>query len=379
MRSAAVFAIGLALAFPAWAGDALQAELDALRAEHGFPGATVGWIGAEGTVQTRTTGWSDPDARAPMTPDSRMLAASIGKSFVAAAVLALQADGALDLSEPLSVWLGDRPWFGRLPNHEALTLRHLLTHSGGLPDHVDLPAFRALFASLGPDHPAPGPERLIALILDTEPLFPAGEGWSYSDTGYLLAGLVIEAASGMPWTEVVRTRFLDPLALADTEPSDRRDLARLAVGFSVMGNAGGSPVRTLDADGRLVWHPAIEDAGGGFITTAADLARWGWYLWSGRAMAAAYLDEMLAAVPIAPDAPDRLYGLAVSIDRAGAFGEVRGHGGWIPGYVSSLRYYPARDVAIAIQINTDVGMLGPEGAVDGIESAVTTAILERPQ
>lgn len=370
MKLVTAFVLGLFLAGPSIAGDRVQDILDALRAEHAFPGASVAWIGPDGAVQARTTGFADPDAGLPMTSDSRMLAASIGKSFVAAAALALQAEGQLDLDARVSDWLGARAWSDRLPNHDRLTLRHLLTHSGGLPDHVELPAFQQLFLSLGPDDPAPEPADLIALILDAAPLFPAGQGWSYSDTGYLLAGLVIDAAAGRPWTEVVRDRFLLPLELADTEPSDRRDLDRLAAGFTSM---AGPVMRTLDPGGRMVFHPGIEGAGGGFVTTAADLARWGWLLWSGRAMDQSYLDEMLQGIETGT--PGRTYGLAVGIDLTGS-DEIRGHGGWIPGYVGSLRYHPAQDTAIAIQINTDIGMLGAEGAFDAIERAIHDAILE---
>jgi D-alanyl-D-alanine carboxypeptidase len=373
MKWLGAFAISVALLSPALAEDPVQQVLDALRTEHAFPGASVAWTGADKAVETRATGWADPDAGVPMAPESRMLAASIGKSFVAAAALALQAEGGLDLDARVADWLGERPWFSRLPNHDSLTLRHLLTHSGGLPDHVDLPGFQAVFLSVGTDDPAPTPEDLIGLILDTEPLFAAGAGWAYSDTGYLLAGLVIEAAAGQPWTEVVRDRFLLSLGLADTEPSDRRFLDRLALGQTEM---AGPPMRTLDAEGRLVFHPGIEGAGGGFVTTAADLARWGRLLWSGRAMEASYLDEMLTGVETG--APGRNYGLGVGIDRTGT-DEVRGHGGWIPGYVGSLRYYPAQNVAIAIQINSDIGMLGPGGAFDAIERAISAAILEQPE
>ena len=63
-----------------------------------------------------------------------MMAASIGKRFAAATVLALAREGKLRLDDPVSTWLGDRPWFSRLPNHDPITLRHLLQHSAGLPD-----------------------------------------------------------------------------------------------------------------------------------------------------------------------------------------------------------------------------------------------------
>jgi D-alanyl-D-alanine carboxypeptidase len=358
---------------PLAAAGPVQETLDALRASHAFPGATVAWADADG-LEARAAGWADPDRGVPMTPATRMLAASIGKSFTAAAALSLQAEGALDLDAPLGRWLGGRPWFERVPNHDTLTLRHLLTHSGGLPDHVHLPAFAALFAATRGDAEPPKPEALIALVLDAEPLFAPGDGWAYSDTGYLLAALAIEEAAGRPWTEVVAQRFLDPLNLASTGPSDRRHLARLAVGIAD-GSAGlDLPARTLDPSGALVWHPGIEGAGGGFVSAAGDLARWGRALWSGRAMQTAYLDEMLEGVPTGE--PGVTYGLGVSVRTRGPFGEVRGHGGWIPGYVASLRYYPARDTAIAVMINTDVGMLGDDGAFPAIEAALTRAILE---
>lgn len=370
MKSVIALMMSLVLAGPVSAADQVQGVLDTLRAEHGFPGASVAWMGPDGAVHVRTTGFADPEAGLPMTPETRMLAASIGKSYVAAVALALEAEGQLDLDAPVSDLLGAQIWFARLPNHDNLTLRHLLTHSGGLPDHVELPAFQGLFLSLGRDDPAPNPEDLIALILDAPPLFPAGAGWAYSDTGYLLAGLAIGAAAGQPWAHVVRDRFLLPLGLADTEPSDRRSLDRLAAGFTGM---AGPVMRTLDPEGWLIFHPGIEGAGGGFVTTATDLARWGRLLWSGGAMDAPYLDAMLQGVDTG--APGRSYGLGVGIDRTGTE-EIRGHGGWIPGYVASLRYYPARDRAIAIQINTDVGMLGAEGTFDAIERALHDVILE---
>ena len=105
----------------------------------------------------------------------------------------------------------------------------------------------------------------------------------------------------------------------------------------------------------------------------ANLARWGWLLWSGRAMELPYLEEMLQGIETGT--PSRSYGLAVGIDLTG-LDEILGHGGWILGYVGSLHYHPAQDTAIAIQINTDIGMLGAEGTFDAIERAIHDVILE---
>jgi D-alanyl-D-alanine carboxypeptidase len=355
--------------------DRVRGVLCELRDQHGFPGATVAWAGPGDALTTLAAGVADPDAATPMSPDARMLAASIGKSFLAAAVVRAAAKGHLTLDTPVARWLGDEDWFRALPNHEALTLRHLLTHTGGLVDHVHTAAFARVFDETRQRRRPPAPEELIALITDSEPLFAPGDGWSYSDTGYLVAARALEAATGRAWTALVEDEFLDPLGLDDTTPSNRRALPRLAPGVTTRDNPFGLPRRTVDAEGRLVWHPAVEDAGGGFASTAGDLARWGRALWSGRVLSEAGFEAMMDGVSIGGDRPGVDYGLGVVIEHDAEHGEVRGHRGWIPGYVSSLRYYPRHDIAIAIQINSDAGMMGDQGAFLRIESRITGAIL----
>jgi D-alanyl-D-alanine carboxypeptidase len=314
-----------------------------------------------------------------MTVDTPMLAASIGKTFVGATVIALAREGRLDLDAPLSCWLGERDWFERLPNHAAISLRNLLNHRSGLPDHVYTAQFRAAMASRGRDQTdPPPPEALIGFVLDAPPLFAAGEGWAYSDTGYLLLGMVIEAATGRSYYDEVSRRFLAPLALSRTSPSDQRDLPGLAAGYMAADNVFGLPPKTIDEDGTMNWHPGAEWAGGGLASTAIDLARWGWLLFGGRAMSAPYLDDLLRAEPIGSDAPDIAYGAGVSIHRDGPFGPSYSHAGWIPGYTASLRYYAEHQVAIAFMINTDIGLVGGDGgSMRQVEEELARVILIR--
>ncbi|XKH61629.1 beta-lactamase family protein [Halomonas sediminis] len=366
---------GLSGLAPGVTEDKVRQVLSNLQECHGFPGATVAWAGPGNTAHALAVGMADPDSETPMSPDSRMLAASIGKSFVAAAILRAAEDGQLDLDSPISTWLGNQEWFYRLPNHETLTLRHLLTHTGGLPDHVYLPAFQRLFQRSRTSAEAPDTQDLINLILDMESLFAPGKGWAYSDTGYLLAARVLEAVTSHPWTDYVRIHFLKPLNLEATMPSDQRHIAGLATGITSIESPFGLPERTMDEDGRLVWHPAVEDAGGGFVSTAGDLARWGRALWSGQLHSEASFKAMMTGAPMSEDRPEVTYGLGVVIEPTEQFGEVRGHRGWIPGYVSSLRYYPDYDIAIAVQINSDIGMMGQEGSFMRVEAEITEAIL----
>lgn len=356
----------------------LADTLDAFRDRFEVPGATAAIALPDGRIATAASGLADVEAGRPMAPDTRMLAASIGKTFVAATVLALESEGRLSRSDRLADHLGDRPWFAALPNAETTTLEHLLRHEAGLPDHPHMPAFQAAAGDRIAERGATfTPEELIGFVTGEEALFDAGTAWAYSDTGYILLGLVIEQVTGRTYYEVVRARFLDPLGLGDTIASDRPDIPRLAVGYTVPSNPFGLPMRTVDADGRLVWDPGVEWTGGGLASTSRDLARWGHLLFTGRAMEAPYLDRLLDGVPVAPDASGIFYGAGVAIYADAPHGRIYGHGGWIPAYVSSLRHYADHGVTVAFQINSDAGVVDDSSDhVAELEAALASLAIE---
>ncbi len=381
-RVAIALAASLALAGPALAETPqarLQDLLDSFRQDYGFPGATAAMALADGSVVMAATGVADDETGTPMASDSRMLAASIGKSFVAMTALSLESDGALSRSDLVSWHLGDRDWFTRLPNHETMTVADLLHHTSGLPDHVHLETFQSeMAARMARGSAAFTPEEAIAFVLDTDPLFPAGEAWAYSDTGYLLLGLVIEHAGGAAYYDLVAERFLMPLGLTATTPSDTPILPSLAAGYVGEDNPFGLPTRTTDDAGRLLWDPAMEWTGGGLVSTSRDLAVWGHALFGGTAMAEPYLDRLLDGVPVSPDAPGILYGAGVAIYGDTPRGPVYGHGGWIPGYVSSLRHYADHGVTVAFQINTDIGIVDDStDLVPALEAALADLAIGR--
>jgi len=243
-------------------------------------------------------------------------------------------------------------------------LRHLLTHSAGLPDHVHMEAFQKAFAKEWQEtkNPFP-PERLVEFILDKPALFPAGQGWAYTDTGYILLGLVIEEVTGHSYYDEIRKRFLKPLTLRDTSPANQRDLDKLAAGYMSPDNPFGLPAKTLDKNNRLQWHPAVEWTGGGLVSSSRDLAHWGAALYTGRAMPGDYLPELLKSVAVDPQHADVRYGAGVAIYTNDRFGPVYGHAGWIPGYITSFRYYPNSGVTVAFQVNTDSGAFASDRAL----------------
>lgn len=335
-----------------------EAELNALHEKYQFPGATAAFVLPDGTVEVVAVGLADVERKVAMKPNSRMLAASIGKTFVGAMVVALAKEKHLDLDAPVSKWLGNRPWFSKLPNHEMITLRHLLTHTSGLANHVEKNEFAKAFqASLSEPEAPLSPETCIEFILDEPALFQPGKGWHYSDTGYLLVGLIIEEATGRAYYDELKHRFLIPLKLKQTVPSDRPALPGLAAGYMASDNALGLPPKTTGHKGNMVWNPGLEWTGGGLSSNPKDLVVWAKAVYEGKAIEGDYVETILDSVPVSKDAPAVRYGLGVAIHEDGPRGPTYGHGGWIPGYSSSLRYYGNHGVAIAFQINTDIGIV----------------------
>jgi CubicO group peptidase (beta-lactamase class C family) len=110
----------------------LQRTLDSLRSVSGSPGITLGVALPDGRVLGLASGMSDTARRTPLEPDDLLLAGSVGKTFFAALALSLVQEGGLSLDAPISTWLGSEPWFARLPNGAAITVRMLMNHTSGL-------------------------------------------------------------------------------------------------------------------------------------------------------------------------------------------------------------------------------------------------------
>lgn len=340
---------------------AVQSQLHLLQQQMGFPGATCAYSLPDGMCRELAVGFADQETQRPMTIHSRMLAASIGKTFVALTIIALAHEKQLNVDDLLSIYLHPYHWYVRLANHETITLRQLLTHSSGLKDHVHTNNAHTekVLERLSRTDTHISPELLIHCILDEPPLFAAGQGWAYTDTGYILLGLVIEQITGSTYYEELERRFLKPLSLNSTTPSNAPYLPDLVPGYTSANNLFALPEKTMDEKGVLVWNPAVEWTGGGLVSTSRDLARWAKILYEGHALQFDYLPDLLCSVPL-NDETSRRYGAGVVITPNSPHGVKYGHLGVIPGYISSMQYYPKQGVALAFQVNTDkdVKMLG---------------------
>lgn len=230
----------------------------AWREQAQVPGLVLAWDGPGEQRGAVAVGHADPERRIPLTVAHRFPFGSVGKTFVAAVALQLVAERKLALDARLAEQLGAPAWLSALPNGDAVTLRMLLRHQSGIPDHVDTDGFWTA-ALADPDKSWRGDE-LAAFVAGRDPLFAPGEGWAYADTNYVLVGLAIERASGCAWHEEVVTRLLAPHALTGIEPSLGRELAQLSNGVSAL--AGDRLRGAMLRDGVARVNFQIEHCGG---------------------------------------------------------------------------------------------------------------------
>lgn len=329
----------------------IQLKLDEWHKAGKFPGATVGVALANGESFGLAVGVSDTEAKTRMNPDSRMLAGSVGKTFAAAVALQLAYEGKIDLDAKIEKYLGKETWFPRLPNALDITVRQLMNHTSGLVRYEFKPEFvRDLNAQPNKEWK---PLEQIAYVFDEKPPFEAGKGWEYSDTNYIVLGMIIEKITGKEFYGLAEKRLIKKFKLRNTTPSYGPRIAGLIQGYSGEQNIFNIRNRMIEG-GRLPFNPKFEWTGGGYVSTSEDLARWAKLLYGGDVLKPAMKREMLNGVAAAPLGRETKYGLGVII-RQTAAGTTYGHSGFFPGYLTDVMYFPDKNIAVAVQVNTSFG------------------------
>jgi D-alanyl-D-alanine carboxypeptidase len=336
---AAAMAVGVLLLAAAWAGAVtgssghkntaaptaqrinpgeLRRLLDQIVAA-GAPGAAARVRDEQGVTQA-ASGVADLRSGRPMRPWLHYRVGSLTKPFVATVVLQLVAEGRLSLQDTVERWLP-----GILAYGDQVTVRQLLNHTGGVPDYEAL-VLPQLYESKRGRFRSWTPRELVALVADQPPDFPPGTAWSYSNTGYVLAGMIVEAATGHTLGRELARRILRPLGLRDTFfPVN-------AAGIPGPRSRGYSPPLGQQ-DGPLldftVLNPSVAWAAGNLISNLADLERFFRALLRGRLLPPRLLAAMLTPVPTGR--PGLGWGLGLLVVDTPA-GRLVGHDGAIPGF-----------------------------------------------
>ena len=264
----------------------------------------------------------------PNSPATKFRLGSVTKQFTAAAILLLEERGKLKTDDPVKKFMSDAPtaW-------EKITIYHLLTHTSGIPNFTSFPDYPSQkpFAAT--------PEKLVARFRDKPLDFQPGEKWSYSNSGYILLGYVLEKASGESYEKFLQENIFGPLDMKDSGyDSNSAIILRRASGYG--------PGKDGPMNAEFI-HMSIPFSAGALYSTTEDLLRWQRGLFGGKLLSAASLAKM--TTPFKDD-----YACGVGVRTVNGR-RVIDHGGGIEGFNTFLAYYPDDKLTVVALSNLNGG------------------------
>jgi len=336
------FALSVFLAGACLAQNAARMDqiVQSYAADHKFMGTAL--VARDGQVLfSKGYGYADLEWEVPNSPTTKFRLGSVTKQFTAASILLLEERGKLNVIDPVKKYLPDAPaaW-------DKITLFHVLTHTAGIPNFTGFPDYEKLapFAAT--------PAELVARFRDKPLDFEPGEKWSYSNSGYVLLGYVIEKITGDSYEKFVRENIFTPLAMKDSGyDSNSAVIPHRASGYSLGKNG-------YENAGFI--HMTIPHGAGALYSTTEDLLKWEQGLFGGKVLRAASLDKMTT-----PFKNNYAFGLGVTAEGGH---KVISHGGGIQGFVTELEYYPGDKLTVVVLENVT-------GAVPPAEIAKKLAAL----
>jgi D-alanyl-D-alanine carboxypeptidase len=298
----------------------------------GAPSASIAIVRDGRTVYVQAYGDARLEPKLPAEPSMRYAIGSVSKQFTAAAILLLQQDGKLSLDDKVAKYFPD------LTRANDITIRQLLSHTSGYQDYWPQDYMFPLMAE--PVVPEEIMDRWARKPLDYEP----GTQWQYSNTGYVIAGRIVERVSGKPLFQFLQERIFTPLQMKSVQDFDREP--------GSAGNAGGytsfalGPPRAAGASGAGWLFGAGELA-----MTAEDLARWDISIIK-RSLLSEYSYRSLETETLLTSGVGSRYGLGVDVELDGQRRELA-HGGEVVGFTAENAVYPDDRTAIVVLVNKD--------------------------
>jgi CubicO group peptidase (beta-lactamase class C family) len=281
-------------------------------------------------------GNADAEGNIAMTANTVIPIGSVTKQFTAAAILQLRDAGKLGLDDAITTWL---PEFEMRGN--GVTLRHLLSHTGGITEFGQMQELRAMRLLMNPDVTR---DSVYKVISRYAPQFPAGTMQVYSNTGYWLLGRIIEKASGMTYEEYVEKRIFEPLGMASTMYCDNsRTIPDRAYGH-VMQNG-------VSRRAPGIVHTATF-AAGAVCSTAGDMITWLQSLHGGKVISPRSYAEMIAPYKLT-DGTFVRYGMGLTVRNDSRGLEQIGHDGGGFGFSSQAWWHPDAQLAVVILTNSE--------------------------
>jgi D-alanyl-D-alanine carboxypeptidase len=296
----------------------LQNALDTSLKESGAPGAVNAVVTADGSTWKGATGFSNLAQQTPMQPDDVFSIASTTKTFTNATILKLAESGKINLDrDTIGKWLPDVA--ANIPDGQNITLRQLLNGSSGIANFDENPQFLQDSGRLTGSLNNLSPEQLVSYVYGKPRYAPgprSSSKWAYTNTGDIIAGLIVEKATGSPFSTLMREEILDPLGLKHTSFGGKEAISgNLARSYADIFNADGNPI----ADGVLDDITELNVAGistygaaGALFSNAQDVAQFTQSLFGGELLSADSVNQLTTFVDTGFDFPGfAQYGLGI--------------------------------------------------------------------
>ncbi len=333
----------------------LDRAIDAAMKSAGVPGALVGIWSPDGDY-VRAFGVADTATGTPMKTDFYSRIGSVTKTFTATALLQLVKQGRVGLGDPIAKYLDG------VPGGESTTVRQLADMRSGLPDYAETEGFAdAVQADPTRDFT---PQQLLGWAF-TEPRdFPPGGGWKYSNTNYVILGLLIEKVSGQQLGDYFTEHIFGPLNMAHTSyPTGTQFPDPHAQGYTDPLKPGGPPQIATG------WNASMTGAAGAIISTLDDMRRWAPALATGTLLDPELQEQRLRNAAGTESGSGIGYGIGV-LTAAGWIG----HNGSVPGYQSVVVYLPQRQTTLVVMLNSDIGQEGSPMPSSALAKAITSVV-----
>ncbi|WHX60531.1 serine hydrolase domain-containing protein [Peribacillus frigoritolerans] len=286
----------------------------------GFPGI-LAKTAEGGKTWGYAAGVADLSTKKPMKTDFRFRIGSVTKTFIATVLLQLAGENRLNLDDSIEKWL---PGIIQGNGYDAkqITIRQMLNHTSGIAEYsrskeADFTHTKRLYTA----------EELVKIGLLMPPDFAPGKGWSYSNTGYVLLGILIEKVTGNSYAEEIENRIIEPLELSNTFLPGNSSVipgTKHARGYV-------QPDEANELKDVTYFNPSIGSSAGEMISTADDLNKFFSYLLSGKLLKEQQLKQMLTTVPTGIEGIDG-YGLGIYEIKLPNHVSIWGHTGGVPGF-----------------------------------------------
>lgn len=328
-RCLLVVATPLLVAVAPLGADAIDDAVRAAMEEQQIPGLSLAVCGPPGVARTAGYGFANLEHRVPAMPETVYQSGSVGKMFTAAGILLLAEEGILDLDDPLT------RHFPRAPRAwRSITIRHLLHHTSGLRDYTETDL------ELRRDHTE---DELLRLAFRLPGDFPPGTQWSYSNTGYMLLGILIGKVAGRHWGDFLTQRVFEPLDMTSTRVISEADIVPHRAAGYILDDVGSwknqgwvAPSLNTLADGAL-------------YLTVVDLCKWDQALYGEGLLRRASLQAWWTPARLA-DGSAYPYGFGWRLGEQGDGCRLEHGGGW-QGFRAHIARYPDQHLTVVVLTN----------------------------